>query len=288
MTSRTQSVDDGEAAIRADQMKGKFESVVKGACTKTNQSLEHALLEDEAEVSEAEHVRERTDNEDSSTEGDPTVEHEDLTFVRETVCAQSSTTPPSHTQSKKPPKRANPPTPSPSPVKAARSESPATLPSAAAASTSRATSKAATPRHANTKPAKAPQQAAGKFEGKSPQEVLGQVWLAFDNSRSGGGRAVDGPCGDIIDEALYSNALKDLRNKTSVAREAVVNLNIKIKKWSHAPEDDMSDYVQALRSKAGAMTDASKTFLCGQAVGSSPEKMGTVHCGPDGVVARCA
>ena len=79
----------------------------------------------------------------------------------------------------------------------------------------------------------------------------------------------------MIDEALYSNALKDFQKKTSVAHKAVVNLDIKIKKWSRVPED-LSDYVQALRSKTGAMNDASKTFLCGKRVGGNPEKMRTV------------
>ena len=272
------TVDDGEAAIRADQMKDKFESVVKGALAEVNQSLGNALLEEEAEVSEAENVRERTDNEDTSTEGDPTEEGEDLTFVRETFFAQSSTTPPSHKQSKKPPNRANPPAPSPSPVKAARSESPATLPSAAAASTSRATSKAATPRPAKTKPANEPQQAAGKFEGKSPREILDKFGLHLilqdleEAERLMGHAELNRR---MIDEALYSNALKDFQKKTSVAHKAVVNLDIKIKKWSHVPED-LSDYVQALRSKTGAMNDASKTFLCGKRVGGNPEKMRTV------------
>jgi len=272
------TVDDGEAAIRADQMKDKFESVVSGALKEVNQSLGNALLEEEAEVSEAENVRERTDNEDTSTEGDPMEEGEDLTFVRETFFAQSSATPPSHKQSKKPPKRANPLAPSPSPVKAARSESPATLPSAAAASASRATSKAATPRPAKTKPANEPQQAAGKFEGKSPREILDKFGLHLilqdleEAERLMGHAELNRR---MIDEALYSNALKDFQKKTSVAHKAVVNLDIKIKKWTHVPED-LLDYVQALRSKTGAMNDASKTFLCGKRVGGNPEKMRTV------------
>jgi len=86
------TVDDGEAAIRADQMKDKFESVVSGALKEVNQSLGNALLEEEAEVSEAENVWERTDNEDTSTEGDPMEEGEDLTFVRETFISDSTIT----------------------------------------------------------------------------------------------------------------------------------------------------------------------------------------------------
>ena len=91
----------------------------------------------------------------------------------------------------------------------------------------------------------------------------------------------------MIDEALCSNALKDFQKKTSVAHKAVVNLDIKIKKWSHVPED-LSDYVQALRSKTGAMNDASKTFLCGKKGWRQPGEDADRHRGPDGVVTRCA
>ena len=42
--------------------------------------------------------------------------------------------------------------------------------------------------------------------------------------------------------------------------KSVVNLDIKVKKWTVIPED-LKDYLLALRKKTAAMTDGSKSFL---------------------------
>ena len=54
----------------------------------------------------------------------------------------------------------------------------------------------------------------------------------------------------MIDEALYSNALKDFQKKMQTVHKSVVNLDIKVKKWTVIPED-LKDYLFALRKKDG-------------------------------------
>ena len=41
----------------------------------------------------------------------------------------------------------------------------------------------------------------------------------------------------MIDEALYSNALKDFQKTMQTVHKSVVKLDIKVKKWTVIPED---------------------------------------------------
>ena len=79
----------------------------------------------------------------------------------------------------------------------------------------------------------------------------------------------------MIDEALYSNALQDFQKKMQTVHKSVVNLDIKVKKWTVIPEI-LKDYLLALRKKAAAMNDASKSFLAGKKGGGNPENMESV------------
>ena len=237
-------VDDGQAAIRDGQVQDKFDSLVKGALAEVNQCLGNAELEEQAHISEAEDVRQQTDKEGTDDESESIEEDEDLTFVRDTFFNLSTTQPSIAPSSKNPAKRkARAALPSPSPDKSGHA--------AASTRTTHSTSRRNTRSTPETKPV-APQQPQRKFEGKPPEEILefGLPLILQDleeAERLMGHAAMDHR---MNGEALYINALMDIQKKMQTVHKSVVNLDIKVKKWTVIPEN-LKDYMLDLRKKGG-------------------------------------
>ena len=282
---RERIVDDGESTVGAGQLDRKFKALAGQAQSAMAGAQDNRQLEEQAEVEEAEAVRNGSDVSGSEQSGDSDAgsSASDLHFVRSSLFNDVDVASASS--------RNRPPPSAPSVASGCfRPKSKAA--SKAASSPGKPISKIDKPQSpgktiskidkfaaAGTVPGTAAEDksdanVSNKFTGKLPEEILEKHGLPdlLEELEAVKNKFADDTFSKLAPPPSYNDDLEALRKDAVAVHKKAVALDIKAKKWKGLPQS-LVDYLAQLRAEPAAASEAPRLFVQGCPKGARPDKM---------------